>query len=196
MPIYVTGEEGSGSSGTEINSSLNIKYGTKTGTGNVIKASLEEGHEGEEDLDIAGGTIYAAENSVGQIEMYIDTPKSVGAARKRLDPRIFVGGLNDVNTAGTAADKRAAIWDNYDVWIDTDAEPDQSLDVLSQLKLQVVTYNYWNDTEKPRNKTDTSNLTGLLTIVLPNSASNATNQEECFLYINTDAPSASLGVGD
>ena len=114
-------------------SNLNIKYGNKTGVGNIIKASTEEGHLGEEDLGIVGGTIYAAENSIGEIEMYMDTPKATGATRKRLDPRIFVGSLDDVPTPSNLGDnptqnaievaKTNNIWNNYDVWIDTSGDP-------------------------------------------------------------------------
>lgn len=174
-------------------SNLNIKYGNK--------ASIPS---------LSAGNILAAENNTGNIEMYIDTPKASGSERKRLDPRIFVGGLSDVaipgNASATDADKRAAIWDNYDVWIDTDGDPTGTATAasdglmssthvttitntyntlnalkaeLDKLKLQIVSQSYWNNTEldentneylNPRNIDDTDNLSGWLTIVLPDSA--------------------------
>ncbi len=105
-------------------SNLNIKYGQKTGTGNTLKSQNNPG--------VTPGNIYAAENTTGNIEMYIDTPKTSGSARKRLDPRIFVGDLSDVpnllsdqNATQAEIDlaKTNAIWDNYDVWIDTSGDP-------------------------------------------------------------------------
>lgn len=88
-------------------SNLNIKYGQKTGTGNTLKSQDNPG--------VTPGNIYAAENSAGEIEMYIDTPKNSGSERKRLDPRIYVG---ETPSGGVNA-----VWDNYDVWIDTSGDP-------------------------------------------------------------------------
>jgi hypothetical protein len=92
------------------NYNLNIKYGNKNSTGSQIK------DETGVTVASAPGTIYAAENNTGNIEMYIDTPTNSNSARKRLDPRIFVGG---VPTGKTVAD----IWKDYDVWIDTTEDP-------------------------------------------------------------------------
>lgn len=147
------------------NFNLNIKYGNK--------ARIPE--------NPSAGNILAAKNSVGEIEMYIDTPE-VSSKRKRLDPRIFVGGLSDVNIPGnpsaTDAAKTAAIWENYDVWIDTDGDPTGTatnnssglmssthVDTLTRtyntlsalkaeldkLKLQIVSQSYWNTTDLDEN---------------------------------------------
>lgn len=164
-------------------SNLNIKYGQKTGTGNILKSQDNPG--------VTPGNIYAAENSAGEIEMYIDTPKASGSERKRLDPRIYVGTVPQGN--------ESKIWDNYDVWIDTSGDPtgdatpgvtaaasttglmsadtifglSQMLTELKSLKIQIVTQSYWNsedNTNQPRNKNDTIHLPGWLTIVVPDSA--------------------------
>ena len=109
-------------------SDLNIKYGSKTGTGNQIKTGT--------DLAITPGNIYAARNSLDQVEVYLDTPQKDGetSVRSRLDPRIYVGSVSDIlgdipagttqeqiNQMETAAVDK--IWDNYDVWIDTSGDP-------------------------------------------------------------------------
>lgn len=172
-------------------SNLNIKYGQKTGTGNTLKSQDNPG--------VTPGNIYAAENSAGEIEMYIDTPKNSGSERKRLDPRIYVG--------ATPSGGVNAIWDNYDVWIDTSGDPtgnatpgaslaqstsglmsanaifglSQILTELKNLKIQIVTQSYWNSNDninEPRNKNDTSNLTKWLTIVVPDSAGPNYDPEE------------------
>lgn len=164
-------------------SNLNIKYGNKTSI-----------------PDPSAGNILAAKNSVGEIEMYVDTPEA-SSERKRLDPRIFVGGLNTVNIPGqpeaTDAAKRAAIWENYDVWIDTDGDPTGTATTtsdglmssthvdtltrtyntlnalkaeLDKLKLQIVSQEYWNSSSTETGSSSGSALNNMLTIVLPNSA--------------------------
>lgn len=94
------------------NSNLNVKFGNKIGSGNTVPTSSVA-------TSSTAGNIYAAKNSVDEIEMYIDTPIDTthnATARKRLDPRIFVGELPSGKTA-------SQIWDNYDVWIDTSGDP-------------------------------------------------------------------------
>ena len=179
------------------NSNLNVKFGDKIGTGNSVPTNTAAS-------STTAGNIYAAKNSVGEIEMYIDTPVDNAhnsTERKRLDPRIFVGGLSDVNVPGdpnaTDAAKRAAIWDNYDVWIDTDGDPTgiatttsdglmssdhvdtltttfNTLNALKQeldkLKLQIVSQEYWNNSSAETGSSSGTALNNMLTIVLPNSA--------------------------
>lgn len=188
------------------NFNLNIKYGNK--------ARIPE--------NPSAGNILAAKNSAGGIEMYIDTPE-VSSERKRLDPRIFVGGLSDVNVPGnpnaTDVAKTAAIWDNYDVWIDTSGDPTGTatsnsdglmsrthvnaltntantlsglITELNKIKLQIVTQSYWNNDSLdeddeynfPRNKEDTDNLEGWLTIIVPDIDEN--DPEECLVEIDMD----------
>lgn len=184
-------------------SNLNIKYGNK--------ASIP---------DLNAGNILAAENNTGNIEMYIDTPKASGSERKRLDPRIFVGGLSDVNIPGdssaTDAAKRAAIWENYDVWIDTDGDPTGTATTtsdglmssthvdtltrtyntlnalkaeLDKLKLQIVSQSYWNDDESETGSSSGEALENMLTIVLPDSAvpSGETASEYIFNTVDTSS---------
>ena len=111
------------------NSNLNVKFGDKIGTGNSVPTNIAAS-------STTAGNIYAAKNSVGEIEMYIDTPIDTNhgtTARKRLDPRIYVGSANDIigDTTGLTQEQinqRQAtaisnIWDNYDVWIDTSGDP-------------------------------------------------------------------------
>lgn len=173
-------------------SNLNIKYGDKNSIPNP-----------------SAGNILAAKNSAGEIEMYIDTPiNNTGETteRKRLDPRIYVGDLSNVptptglGTNPTSAQieqaKTSAIWDNYDVWIDTSGDPtgdatpgvtaatsttglmsadtifglSQILTQLQGLKLQIVSQSYWNTNSNPYGSNGGNNLANRLTIVLPDSA--------------------------
>lgn len=92
------------------NSNLNIKYGKKTGTDTTIKSGT--------DIPVTPGNIYAARNTLDQVEIYLDTPQKEGetSVRSRLDPRIYVGSIPDGKTSED-------IWDNYDVWIDTSGDP-------------------------------------------------------------------------
>lgn len=162
-------------------SNLNIKYGTKTGTGNTLvtptTAQLTADPTRSDGLDISAGTIYAAKNSIGQIEMYIDTPAENpnNSERKRLDPKIFVGSIDDVNLPDTvvlSSDSYTAknqkieyIFQNYDAWMDTESEPTgvattsnnglmsptqvemvgQLISVLEELNFQIVTESRWNE---------------------------------------------------
>ena len=175
-------------------SNLNIKYGTKTGTGDVLKQGT--------DVESAPGSIYAAENNIGEIEIYLDTPKASGSARKRLSSRVFVGAVEDLPSGTDEEDIRA----NYDVWIDTSGDSrgiatatsdgimskeqaemleDHDSDVanlqtdmnhmlteLHKLKLQIVSSSYWNDTTDNTkcHKESGNKIAGMLTIVLPDSA--------------------------
>lgn len=94
------------------NSNLNVKFGDKIGSGNTVPTNSAAASN-------TAGNIYAAKNSLNEIEMYIDTPIDTThntTARKRLDPRIFVGSLPDGKSA-------TDIWNNYDVWIDTSGDP-------------------------------------------------------------------------
>lgn len=178
------------------NDNLTIKFGQKSGSGNAIPIN---------NATKTPGSIYAAKNSIGEVEMYLDTPEGSNTERKRLDPRIFVGAL-------PAGKTESQIWNNYDVWIDTSGDPtgnatpganlaqstsglmsanaifglSQILTELKDLKIQIVTQSYWNDSTKtngtdydsPRNKNDTANLTGWLTIVVPDTAGQNYNPTE------------------
>ena len=160
-------------------SNLNIKYGQKAGTGDAAPIN---------NATVTPGNIYAAENSAGEIEMYIDTPKASGSERKRLDPRIYVGTVPKGN--------ESKVWDNYDVWIDTSGDPtgdatpgvtaatsttglmsadtifglSQILTQLQGLKLQIVSQSYWNTSSNSYGSNGGNNLANRLTIVLPDSA--------------------------
>ena len=114
-------------------SNLNIKYGDKAGTWDNSNKTAPTNSSAS---NTTAGNIYAAKNSIGEIEMYLDTPidnNHSTTARKRLDPRIYVGSVNDIigNTTGLTQEqinqKKAAatnnIWNNYDVWIDTSGSP-------------------------------------------------------------------------
>ncbi len=167
------------------NSNLNVKFGNKIGSGNTVPTNSAA-------TSSTAGNIYAAKNSVDEIEMYIDTPIDTthnATVRKRLDPRIFVGELPSGKTA-------SQIWDNYDVWIDTSGDPtgnatpgvtaaasttglmsadaifglSQILTQLQGLKLQIVSQSYWNTSSNSYGSNGGNNLANRLTIVLPDSA--------------------------
>ena len=94
------------------NSNLNVKFGDKIGSGSTVPTSSAAASN-------TAGNIYAAKNSLDEIEMYIDTPIDTThstTARKRLDPRIYVGSL-------PSGKSTTDIWSNYDVWIDTSGDP-------------------------------------------------------------------------
>lgn len=174
-------------------SNLNIKYGTKTGTGRGVPIN---------NATLDPGNIYVAENSIGEVEVYLDTPKNSGSARKRLDSRIFVGAIEDLPSGVDEEDIRT----NYDVWIDTSGsskgiatttsdgimskeqaemleehdsdvanlqtDMNHMLTELHKLKLQIVSSSYWNDiTDTTKcHKASGNKIAGMLTIVLPDSA--------------------------
>jgi len=72
-------------------SNLNIKYGNKAGTWDNSNKTAPTNSSAS---NATAGNIYAAKNSIGEIEMYLDTPIDDNhntTARKRLDPRIYVG---------------------------------------------------------------------------------------------------------
>jgi hypothetical protein len=97
-------------------SNLNIKYGNKAGTWDNSNKTAPTNSSAS---NTTAGNIYAAKNSLDEIEMYIDTPIDTAhstTARKRLDPRIYVGSL-------PSGKSTTDIWSNYDVWIDTSGSP-------------------------------------------------------------------------
>ena len=211
-----TGGEGSGSPGAEVKSNLNIKYGTKTGTGNTLKSSNNP--------SVTPGNIYAVRNSADEVEVYIDTPLKDGetSARKRLDPKIYVGAL-------PAGKNESDIFNNYDVWIDTSGDPtgiatggtqnngsdgtdglmsryaqkglQNILSELNKLKLQIVSQSYWNTSTNTYGSNGGNNLDGWLTIVLPDSAVPSGQTPSAYrpVYIDTTnfivAPPISGGSG-
>lgn len=182
---------------SNVKSNLTIKYGDKVGTWSDSNPTAPINASATSNT---AGNIYAAKNSINEIEMYIDTPidnTHLTTARKRLDPRIYVGTVPE-------GKRELDIWDNYDVWIDTSGDPtgnatpgnsianstsglmdaqtifglSQILNELKTLKIQIVTQSYWNsedNTNQPRNKNDTTHLTGWLTIVVPDSAGTGYN---------------------
>ena len=149
---------------------LNIKYGKKTGTGTTLKSGT--------DIAVTPGNIYAAENSLGEIEMYMDTPQistiNASSERKRLDPRIYVGPAPQNKSPQD-------IFDNYDVWIDTSGDPvnvptaedisniNLALNTMksgygnNQLKIRIIDQTSWNTWSANQNN-DNSNT---LSIILP-----------------------------
>lgn len=152
------------------NKDLNIKYGQKSGTGNRLKSGT--------DVAITPGNIYAAENTLGEIEMYMDTPEIATlnntSARKRLDPKIYVGPLPNNK-------QPSDIFNNYDVWIDTSGDPvnvptaedisniNLALNTMksgygnNQLKIRIIDQTSWN-TWSANSSNDNSNT---LSIILP-----------------------------
>ena len=199
-------------------SNLTIKYGDKTGawTDQSKTAPINSAASAS-----SAGNIYAAKNSVGEIEMYIDTPVDdthSSTERKRLDPRIFVGDLSDVDApAGTSdAAKRAMIWDNYDVWIDTSGDPTGNATTtsdglmssthvgvltdtantlsalkaeLDKLKLQIVSQSYWNNSSAATGSSSGTALNDMLTIVLPDSAVPSGQTANTYVFETIDTSS-------
>lgn len=107
-----------------MSSNLNIKYGQKK---KEITNEITNETEIVSNLpnDSSAGTVYVAENDLNELEIYLDKPiekENEENQRFRLDSKIYIGPSRYQKDGTTKLRTNEEVFDNYDVWIDTEGE--------------------------------------------------------------------------